>query len=107
MDSLNTSDFQENLLRLYLGKYESRFRPVKNRHGGIVMLTEPHPQLAVQLNYAWVSLAELIDIEEEDPFYGAFDHYQIDIIMVPVEDPEGVKKVEKAIAKAFLSGTQS
>ena len=71
------------------------------------MLTEPYPQLAVQLNFSWVSLAEYIDIEEEDPYYGAFDHYQIDIIMVPIGDPEGLSKFEKAITKAFLSGTQS
>ena len=71
------------------------------------MLTEPHPQLAVQLDLAWVSLVEYIDIEEEDPYYGAFDHYQIDIIMIPIEDPEGLNKFEKAITKAFLSGTQS
>jgi hypothetical protein len=62
--------------------------------------------LVIQLNHVWVSLAEYIEVEKDDQYHGIFDYYQIDIITVPVEDPEGVKKVEKAIAKSFLTGTQ-
>jgi hypothetical protein len=103
---LKSGHFREDLLRLYLGKYESRFKPLPNR-SGTVLHTDPYPILVVQLSDVWISLAEYIEIEKDDANYGAFDYYQIDIIAVPIEDPEGVKKIEIAIAKSFLAGTQS
>lgn len=105
-DSLNSGEFQENLLRLYLGKYESRFKSLVNRQG-ITLHTDPYPILVIQLHHTWVSLSEYIEVEEEDPYYGSFDYYQINIIAVPVGDPDGIKKIEKAVGKSFLTGTQS
>lgn len=103
---LDTDRFREDLLRLYLGRYANRFKQIKTR-SGVVLYTDPHPLLVVQLYHVWVKLSEYIKVEEDDQYYGIFDHYQIDIETVPIEDPDGAEKIETAIAKSFLAGTQS
>ena len=103
---LKSGHFREDLLRSYLGKYESRFKLLKSKNG-IILCTDPHPVLVIQLSNVWVSLKEYVTIEKDDSYYGTFDYYQIDIIEIPIEDPEGAKKIEIAIAKSFLAGTQS
>ena len=109
MHSLSEHPFREDLLRMYLGKYEGRFRLLKEHTAAsdIVLCTDPHPILVVTFEGVWVSLLEYVEIEKEDPFSGIFDYYQIEIVEVPLCDPEGFQKVEKAITRSYLSGTKS
>jgi hypothetical protein len=109
--SLDDNCFREDLLRSYLGRYGSRFASLQST-GNTTLCTDPYPILVIQLHISlgsksWtVSLAEYIEIEPEDPYHGIFDHYQIEIIAIPIEDPHGAKKMEVAVAKSFLVGTQ-
>ena len=119
--NLDDYPFREDLLRKYLGKYESRFKSLKSApthtaHAApmrnaaateTILYTEPHPLLVIQFASILISLVEYIEIEEEDPYYGAFDHYQIEIITVPLHDPNGFKKIEEAITRSYLTGTIS
>ena len=104
MNSLNTKNFREDLLRLYLGKYANRFKPLADRVS-IVFVTDPHPLLVVKLLGADIALYEYIEVEKEDPYFGAFDYYCIEIITVPIGDPCATKTIETAVAKSFLAGT--
>jgi hypothetical protein len=115
MDSLSKikivtdPEFGEQLLRLYLGKYENRFRPI---HTGPAVLLHagPHPTLVITYTHVLhgtmhVRLYEYISVEEHDPWYGIFDTYQNELFGVSLEDPKGIEKMEKAVAKSFLTGT--
>lgn len=104
--SLSTKSFRENLLRLYLGKYANRFKPLEDRENTI-LITDPYPILVAKLLGAKISLYEYIEIEKEDVYFGTFDYYQIEIVTIPVGDPYGAKTIETAVAKSFLAGTQS
>ena len=107
---MDMRQFEENLLRFYLGKYENRFKPVSSISiSGIILCTDPHPILAIHLHKRevgpWIILYEYIEIEPCDPYYGAFDFYCNEIIQVPAGDPNGAEKIEIAVAKSFLAGT--
>lgn len=105
MNSYQDCAFKENLLRSYLGKYNDRFKLLKIENNNIILCTDPRPLLIIQYHHMWISLSEYIQIEEDDPYYGSFDHYQIPVTTVLVEDPNGMVKIEKAVAKLFLSGS--
>lgn len=104
--------FQEQLLRLYLGKYENRFNSFfYNDSGDVVLYTILQPMLIVKFeledrNDIYVALCEHVPIEEDDPWYGTFNSYQCEIVSIPIEDPSGMKKMETAVAKSLLTGTR-
>lgn len=105
--SLNTRQFKENLLRFYLGKYEHKFKPLNN-DGDVILLTDPSPILVITVSsfeMPIIILYEYIDIDDEDPYYGTFDHYCSEIIKITADDPEGARKMEAAVAKSLIVGT--
>ena len=106
MDILNTTEFAEHVMRSYLGKYQNRFRTISTKDA-IVLITDPNPLLAVQLYGPNIGLYEYIEIEEDDPYYGNFDHYCIEIVTISVSDPTARNRIEKEVAKTLLAGTRS
>ena len=106
MDILNTSSFAEHVIRSFLGKYQNRFHTISDK-SSIVLITDPNPLLAVQLAGPNIGLYEYIDIEEDDPFYGTFDHYCIEIITISVSDPTASKRIEAEVGKTLLAGTRN
>lgn len=105
MNNYKDHIFRENLLRSYLGKYDNRFKLLKIEENNIILCTNTRPLIIAQYHHVWVSLSEYLQIEEDDPYFGSFDHYQIPVATVPIEDPNGMAKIEKAIGKLFLSGS--
>lgn len=116
MDSLSNikiatdPEFGEQLLRLYLGKYEHRFNAFPH-NGGVILHSGPYPTLVVTytdvlIKPMLIRLFEYINIEEDDPWFGILDHYQNELFAVSIEDPDGMKKMETAVTKSFLAGTQ-
>lgn len=110
--------FQEDVLRSYLGKYQERFKPIRpydaylnsKRKDIITLCTDPDPMIVAQMwvdPEARICLCEYVQVEQDDPYYGTFTFYQIDILTVSLADPDGPIKIESAIAKTFLTGTQS
>lgn len=98
--------FYEHILRLYLGKYAHRFQL---ENDGLTLQTITHPILVAQIlkPSAKIALFEYIKIEEEDHWSGTFDFYCDEIIVVSIADPDGIKKIESAVARLLLAGTRA
>ena len=103
-------EFGEELLRLYLGKYEHRFS-LEKQGSNIAFHTGPHPKLILSLRIVekdqlHVTLYEHIKIGMDDPWYGLFEDYQLEIFRVSIANPHGTNQMEKAITKSFLTGAR-
>lgn len=104
--------FKSELLSLYLGKYKPRFtlQKVANMNS-VAYFTGPYPKLILTYDATprqkaiSVALFECIKINADDPWYGIFDDYQIEVVSVSIEDPLGMEKIEQAITRSFLAGT--
>lgn len=109
---LDSEDFQENLIRFYLGKYQKHFTklPINDR---VTLYLDAIPgyfpilfaQVTCKAGYSFVVISEYLKIEQGDVGQGAFEYYIAEIIAVELEDPNGSEKIERVVGRSLLSGS--
>lgn len=107
MDSLQHPKFIENVLRSYLGRYQSQFHNYDHLSGQVVLITEPPPILAITLasteHGVFVVLQEWVPVDQMSELAGVCEYQAYDIANIRVEDPNGLSEMETKVAKSLLS----